>query len=149
MAIIRAAGGLLWRTGKDGRRRLAVIHRPHREDWSLPKGKLKDGEHWEEAALREVEEETGCKARIASFAGAVHYVPKRTPKVVLKRPPLTWPKAPASPPAPVLGWLWPSDAGRPGPGWLGWAVRVRHGGELASTEDERLLVRAEVGHEAS
>ncbi len=83
MAIIRAAGGLLWRTGKDGRRRLAVIHRPHREDWSLPKGKLKEGERWEEAALREVEEETGCRARIVSFAGAVHYVPKRTPKVVL------------------------------------------------------------------
>jgi 8-oxo-dGTP pyrophosphatase MutT (NUDIX family) len=83
MAIIRAAGGLLWRKGRDGRKRLAVIHRPHREDWSLPKGKLKEGEHWEQAALREVLEETGCTARIVSFAGCVHYVPKRTPKVVL------------------------------------------------------------------
>jgi 8-oxo-dGTP pyrophosphatase MutT (NUDIX family) len=49
MAVVRAAGGLLWRDGKKGRSgaRLAVIHRPHRKDWSLPKGKLDDGETWE------------------------------------------------------------------------------------------------------
>ncbi len=83
MDFIRAAGGLLWRQGQDGRRRLAVVHRPHRKDWSLPKGKLEDAEPWDEAALREVHEETGCEARIVSFAGVLHYVPKRTPKVVV------------------------------------------------------------------
>jgi len=83
MSIIRAAGGLLWREGEEGRRRLALVHRPHRSDWSLPKGKLKDGERWEDAAIREVGEETGCLARVVSFAGVVHYVPKRTAKVVL------------------------------------------------------------------
>jgi len=83
MSIIRAAGGLLWREGEDGHRRLAVVHRPHRRDWSLPKGKLKDGERWEDAAVREVDEETGCRARVTSFAGVVHYVPKHTSKVVL------------------------------------------------------------------
>ncbi len=82
MAIIQAAGGLLW-SDEGGNRRIAVIHRPHREDWSLPKGKLKDGEGWEQAALREVREETGCEARILSFAGLAYYVPRRTPKVVL------------------------------------------------------------------
>jgi 8-oxo-dGTP diphosphatase len=82
MAIIRAAGGLLWRDD-GGARRIAVIHRPHRDDWSLPKGKLEDGEGWEQAALREVREETGCEARILSFAGLAYYVPRRTPKVVL------------------------------------------------------------------
>jgi 8-oxo-dGTP diphosphatase len=82
MKVIRAAGGLLWRDD-DGARRVAVIHRPHRKDWSLPKGKLRDGEAWEQAALREVQEETGCEARILSFAGVAHYVPRHTPKVVL------------------------------------------------------------------
>ncbi len=82
MSIIRAAGGLVWRGERDDRR-LAVIHRPHRKDWSLPKGKLEEGERWEDAAVREVREETGCEARILSFAGVVHYVPKKTPKVVL------------------------------------------------------------------
>ncbi len=83
MDFIRAAGGLLWRQGQDGRRRLAVVHRPHRKDWSLPKGKLEDAEPWDQAALREVHEETGCEARLASFAGVLHYVPKKTPKVVV------------------------------------------------------------------
>jgi 8-oxo-dGTP diphosphatase len=82
MAIIRAAGGLLWRD-EGGSRRLAVIHRPRREDWSLPKGKLEDGEGWEEAALREVREETGCEACLLSFAGVAYYVPRGAPKVVL------------------------------------------------------------------
>jgi len=63
--------------------RLAVIHRPHRKDWSLPKGKLDDGETWEACALREVREETGCEGRLATFAGAMSYVPRNNPKIVL------------------------------------------------------------------
>ena len=43
---------------------VAVAHRPHREDWSLPKGKLDPGESWEQAALREVEEEIGFRCRL-------------------------------------------------------------------------------------
>jgi 8-oxo-dGTP diphosphatase len=40
---------------------LAVVHRPRYDDWSFPKGKLDRGEGWEEAALREVREETGLR----------------------------------------------------------------------------------------
>ena len=75
---IRAGGGVLVEDG-----RVLIVHRPRYDDWSLPKGKLEEGERWEDAALREVREETGCEARILSFAGVVHYVPKKTPKVVL------------------------------------------------------------------
>jgi 8-oxo-dGTP diphosphatase len=90
MPVVRAAGGLLWRAGRpgDGKKgggsvRLAVIHRPHRKDWSLPKGKLDDGETWEACALREVREETGCEGRLSTFAGAMTYVPRNNPKIVL------------------------------------------------------------------
>ena len=38
---------------------VALIHRPAYDDWTLPKGKLNPGETHEEAALREVKEETG------------------------------------------------------------------------------------------
>ena len=44
-------------------REVAVVHRPRYDDWSLPKGKLEPGEDWEDAALREVEEETGLALR--------------------------------------------------------------------------------------
>ncbi len=80
--VVRAAGGLLWREGPSGLR-LALVHRPRRNDWSLPKGKLDDGEAWEQAALREVQEETGCEARITGFAGATSYLGRRAPKIVL------------------------------------------------------------------
>jgi 8-oxo-dGTP diphosphatase len=39
--------------------RVALVHRPKYDDWTFPKGKLHPGEGFEEAALREVEEETG------------------------------------------------------------------------------------------
>jgi 8-oxo-dGTP diphosphatase len=52
---VEAAGGVVVRD--DGR--VAVVHRPRYDDWSLPKGKLDAGESFEQAALREVLEETG------------------------------------------------------------------------------------------
>jgi 8-oxo-dGTP diphosphatase len=82
MGLIRAAGGVVWRE-EEGGLRVAVIHRPRRDDWSLPKGKLDEGEGWEAAALREVREETGCTVKLGGFAGSTWYVPGRTPKVVL------------------------------------------------------------------
>ena len=62
-AEVRAAGGVVWRPGPSGVE-VAVVHRPHRGDWSLPRGKLDDGETWEQAALREVHEEIGLRCRL-------------------------------------------------------------------------------------
>lgn len=79
--MIRAAGGLLWDNAAE-RTRIAVIRRLRYDDWSLPKGKLKEGERWEEAALREVEEETGYRASLQGFAGALAYQTPKGDKVV-------------------------------------------------------------------
>jgi ADP-ribose pyrophosphatase YjhB (NUDIX family) len=79
--LIRAAGGLLW-DNADERRRIAVIRRLRYDDWTLPKGKLKEGESWEEAALREVEEETGYRTSLRGFAGALAYQTGKGDKVV-------------------------------------------------------------------
>jgi 8-oxo-dGTP diphosphatase len=67
---IAAAGGVLLAPDSEGRTRVAVIHRPKYMDWSLPKGKLEEGEGWQEAALREVQEETGY--RCEPFAELPH-----------------------------------------------------------------------------
>jgi len=80
--LVRAAGGILWRDEANGPR-LAVIHRPRQDDWSLPKGKLEDGESFPQAAVREVREETGCRARLGDFAGYALYQVKGRPKLVL------------------------------------------------------------------
>jgi 8-oxo-dGTP diphosphatase len=79
---IFAAGGILRRLAIGGPE-IVVIHRPRYDDWSLPKGKLKKGEAWETAALREVREETGYHAIITSFAGPITYHVDGRPKVVL------------------------------------------------------------------
>lgn len=80
--IIKAAGGLLWRETKRGRE-LAIVHRPYYDDWVLPKGKLDEGEGWEQAAVREVVEETCCTAELGDYAGCVSYLVNDKPKLVL------------------------------------------------------------------
>jgi 8-oxo-dGTP pyrophosphatase MutT (NUDIX family) len=42
--------------------------------WALPKGLIGDGEKPAEAALREVEEETGIRGRLDSKLGDIRYV---------------------------------------------------------------------------
>ncbi|MFP4635826.1 MAG: NUDIX hydrolase [Nitriliruptoraceae bacterium] len=59
--VTEAAGGVILRDGVSGPEVL-VVHRVRHGDWSLPKGKLDPGETAEEAAVREVEEETGVRA---------------------------------------------------------------------------------------
>jgi 8-oxo-dGTP diphosphatase len=71
-AEVKAAGGVVWRPAGDTIA-VAVIHRPRYDDWSLPKGKLDAGESWEEAALREVEEEIGIRARLGDELTPVSY----------------------------------------------------------------------------
>ncbi|MCD6014230.1 MAG: hypothetical protein K0R88_314 [Solirubrobacterales bacterium] len=127
--IVRAAGGLVVReTG--GRRQLAVVHRPRHDDWSLPKGKLSEGEGWSEAALREVEEETGLRCELGPELGRSRY---RVGKGRLKY---------------VRWWLMHPLGGEFAPGdevdelrWLAPAEAL----ELLSHEHDRELVRTALG----
>ena len=80
--LICAAGGLLWRETAEGPE-ILLVHRGRYDDWSLPKGKLKKGERWEAAAIREVIEETGYPVQLGAFAGLTFYHVEDTPKVVL------------------------------------------------------------------
>jgi 8-oxo-dGTP diphosphatase len=79
MAEVEAAGGVV--LDEDGR--VVLVHRPRYDDWTLPKGKLDPGESFEEAALREVEEETGLRCRLVRELPSIEYRDaKRRPKVV-------------------------------------------------------------------
>jgi 8-oxo-dGTP diphosphatase len=81
--VIQAAGGLVTRQNDEGQLEVVVVHRPERADWTYPKGKLEPGESLEQAALREVEEETGLVCRIGPFLGHTEYRDRRDrPKVV-------------------------------------------------------------------
>jgi 8-oxo-dGTP pyrophosphatase MutT (NUDIX family) len=82
VAEVRASGGVVWRRAGGGLE-VAVVHRPKYDDWSFPKGKLDPGETWEEAALREVEEEIGLRCRLGHELPPTAYTdPKGRSKVV-------------------------------------------------------------------
>jgi 8-oxo-dGTP diphosphatase len=67
----------------DGDVEIVLVHRPRYDDWSLPKGKLHDGETEAAAALREVEEETKLACRLGREVAVVSYVdPRGRPKTV-------------------------------------------------------------------
>ena len=74
---IKAAGGVPVRDG-----RVLLVHRPRYDDWTLPKGKLDPGESWEDAALREVEEETAVRCRLGTELTPAEYEVRGRPKRV-------------------------------------------------------------------
>jgi 8-oxo-dGTP pyrophosphatase MutT (NUDIX family) len=81
-AQVKASGGVVCRRGDDGLQ-IALVHRPRYDDWSFPKGKLDKDESWEDAALREVEEEIGVRCRLGAELPSTSYKdPKGRDKVV-------------------------------------------------------------------
>ncbi|HET8890567.1 MAG TPA: NUDIX domain-containing protein [Candidatus Angelobacter sp.] len=80
--VIKAAGGILQRSTPRGDE-VMVVYRKRHQDWTLPRGKVKDGESFQEAAMRQVLEDTGCSCRIGNYLGTISYSDNGVPKVVL------------------------------------------------------------------
>ncbi len=79
---VRAAGGVVT-ISVEATTFVLVTHRPHYDDWSIPKGKRDDGETDEACAMREVLEETGLHAVLHEELPEAHYVDhKGRPKIV-------------------------------------------------------------------
>jgi 8-oxo-dGTP diphosphatase len=74
---VHAAGGVVLRDAPGNTREVAVIHRPKYDDWSLPKGKLEAAEGWEQAALREVAEETGIRCELGEELEPARYLDRK------------------------------------------------------------------------
>jgi 8-oxo-dGTP pyrophosphatase MutT (NUDIX family) len=70
---VRAGGGVVWRRVPSGTE-VVLVHRPAYDDWAFPKGKLERGETDEEAALREVREETGLSCRLGRELASTTYL---------------------------------------------------------------------------
>ena len=79
LPVVQAAGGLVY----NDKREILFIYRNSK--WDLPKGGLEKGETVEEAAKREVEEETGVKdLEIRGFIAKTYHVFKRNDQFKLK-----------------------------------------------------------------
>ena len=79
LPVVEAAGGLVFNKKK----KVLFIYRNSK--WDLPKGKVEKGERKKEAAIREVEEETGVKnLEITRFIDKTYHVFKRNGEFRLK-----------------------------------------------------------------
>jgi 8-oxo-dGTP pyrophosphatase MutT (NUDIX family) len=93
---VRAAGGVVVRSGPGGEAEVLLVHRPRYDDWSWPKGKCDPGESYEGCARREVEEETGIVVDLDEPLPEVRYRDQKDrPKLVRY-----WVMRPASEPGP-------------------------------------------------
>jgi 8-oxo-dGTP pyrophosphatase MutT (NUDIX family) len=70
-----SAGGVVYRRGPDGAEVILAARRTRRGDlaWGLAKGGIESDESPEEAAVREVREETGIEAEIEASLGETRY----------------------------------------------------------------------------
>jgi 8-oxo-dGTP pyrophosphatase MutT (NUDIX family) len=104
---VEAAGGVVVRGGQ-----VLLVHRPRYDDWTLPKGKLDEGESFEDAALREVEEETGLRCHLVRELPSTEYHVGGRPKIVrywLMEPDADIPFVPNDE-TDALRWLVPDEA---------------------------------------
>jgi len=122
---VHAAGGIPWRRRPDGEVEVLLVHRPRYDDWTFPKGKVQPGESDEQAALREVEEETGLRCELgAELAGTTYRDRKLRPKLVRY-----WAMAP------VAG----DPLGQHEVDKVAWLSRDRAAGELSYERDRDVL----------
>lgn len=67
------AGALVYERAYHGPRFLIITAKKNPQHWVLPKGHIEPGEQAEEAAVREVAEETGYTGKIVGLLGVSRY----------------------------------------------------------------------------
>lgn len=78
--LVRSSGGVVVRK-KNSSFQVLLIRKRGSSFWTLPKGHLEEGEKEEEAAAREVQEETGCFPRLGPRLGEISFTYERNGRI--------------------------------------------------------------------
>jgi ADP-ribose pyrophosphatase YjhB (NUDIX family) len=74
--LVRSGGGIVVKK-QDNRWDVLLVRKRGASMWTLPKGHLEEKEGEEEAARREVEEETGCRVVVGPRIGEISFTYER------------------------------------------------------------------------
>lgn len=80
-----SAGGIVLNNGQVLLIKNAAMRDPNKAYWGFPKGHINEGEKSNEAALREITEETGIMAEVVKKLGDSQYVFTRSGEKVFKQ----------------------------------------------------------------
>lgn len=80
--LIRAGGAVVTREHPRRGTEIVIVHRQRYDDWTLPKGKVHNGEQLPVTAVREVFEETGVSIRLNTPLDSSRYDTMAGPKAV-------------------------------------------------------------------
>lgn len=79
LPVVEAGGGMVYNNKKE------ILFIRRNSKWDLPKGKVEEGESYEDAAVRETMEETGVKnLEVRRFLKKTYHIFKRNDKFKLK-----------------------------------------------------------------
>jgi N utilization substance protein B len=81
--LVTSAGGIIFR--KDGPKTYFIVVKNAWNRWTFPKGEVNEGETWQEAAVREIQEETGInEAEILGEIGEIKFTDKSKEEPIKK-----------------------------------------------------------------
>lgn len=83
MKQTHSCGAVVWRDNEGVKEILLIKQFSYKDSWGIPKGRMNEGETFEECAVREVKEETGISIKLGQRLVDAETIWKNDQKIVI------------------------------------------------------------------